>query len=97
MYAIVSTGGKQYKVAEMDLIIVEKLDAEVGATVKLDVLMLNGKVGTPLVAGAAVTAKVIEHGKGDKLYIRTYKKMNGHHRAAGHRQPYTKLEIISIK
>jgi len=100
MYAIISTGGKQYKVAEKDTISVEKLDAVVGSIVKLDVLMLGGekenKLGSPKLA-TSCTAKVLEHGKGDKLYIRVYKKMNGHHRAVGHRQPYTKLEIISIK
>ena len=101
MYAIVSTGGKQYKVAEKDVIWVEKLDAVVGANVKLDVLMLGGekdaKLGSPVLTNVNCTAKVLEHGKGDKLYIRVYKKMNGHHRALGHRQPYTKLEIVSIK
>ena len=101
MYAIISTGGKQYKVAEKDTIMVEKLDAEVGSTIKLDVLMLGGekanKLGTPTLSNVTCSAKVLEHGKGDKLYIRTYKKMNGHHRALGHRQPYTKLEIVSIK
>ena len=100
MYAIIATGGKQYKVQENDVLEVEKLDAEVGAKVEFDALLLSddGKVtvGTPKVAGKKVVAEVLAHGKGDKLQIFVYKKKNTHHRAQGHRQPFTRIQIISV-
>lgn len=100
MYAIIATGGKQYKVQVGDTLEVEKLDAEVGAKVTLDALMVSddAKVtfGNPMVSGIKVVAEVVEHGKGDKLQIFVYKKKNNHHRAQGHRQPYSKIKIISI-
>ena len=100
MYAIIKTGGKQYKVAEGDTINIEKLPAEVGAEVQFDVLMLGGEtvtVGTPIVAGAKVTGKVIEHGKGEKVRIFKYKPKKDYRKSQGHRQLFTKVEITSVK
>lgn len=101
MYAIVKTGGKQYRVAEGDVLNVEKLDAEVGAEVSLDVLMLvdgeNFSVGQPIVTDANVVAKIVEHGKGDKVIVFKYKPKKDYRKKQGHRQPYTKLEIVSVK
>lgn len=101
MYAIIKTGGKQYKVAEGDVLNVEKLDVEVGAEVSLEVLMLvDGDaitVGKPVVDGASVVAKVVEHGKGDKVVVFKYKPKKDYRKTQGHRQPYTKLEIVSVK
>lgn len=101
MYAIIKTGGKQYRVAEGDVLNVEKLDAEIGASVSLDVLMLvdgeNVVVGKPVVADANVVAKVVEHGKGQKVIVFKYKPKKDYRKKQGHRQPYTKLEIVSVK
>ena len=101
MYAIISCGGKQYKVSAGDVVMVEKLEQEVNAKIELPALLVSDdkgvKVGTPNVDGIVVSATVLEHGKGEKLSIAVYKKMNGHHRAQGHRQPYTKIRIDSIK
>ncbi|MBQ7977162.1 MAG: 50S ribosomal protein L21 [Clostridia bacterium] len=101
MYAIIKTGGKQYKVQEGDVITVERLDAEVNAKVTFEPLMLGDEKGStfgaPIVAGASVSATVLEHGKGKKVQLAIYKKMNGHHRAQGHRQPYSKIKIDAIK
>ena len=100
MYAIIQTGGKQYKVVEGQTVIVERLPDEVNAKVSFEPLMIGDDetsvFGTPTVKGASVTATVVEHGKGEKLNIAVYKKMVGHHRAQGHRQPYTKLKIEKI-
>lgn len=100
MYAIIQTGGKQYKVQENDAIITEKLDVEVGAKIELDTLLVadekSVQVGKPKVSGIKVVAEILEHGKGQKLEIFTYKKKNNHRRAHGHRQPYSKIKIISI-
>lgn len=101
MYAIILTGGKQYKVQVNDVISIERIVAEVGARVNFEVLMLcddkgAAVFGSPVVAGAKVEAEVLEHGKGDKVQLAIYKKMNGHHRAQGHRQPYTKVKITAI-
>jgi len=101
MYAIIKTGGKQYKVAEGDVLSIEKLDAEVGAEVSFEVLMLvdgsDVKVGKPVVDGAAVTAKVVEHGKGPKVTVFKYKPKKDYRKTQGHRQPYTKVEVLSVK
>ena len=101
MYAIVETGGKQYKVSQDDVIKVEKLNAQVGEQVNLSVLMLvdGEKVtrGTPTVKNATCVAEVVEHGKGDKLVIFRYKAKKNIRRKQGHRQPYTALKIITIK
>ena len=101
MYAVVQTGGKQYRVAQGDIICVEKLNAEVGSTVTLDeVLIVGGAaetvIGTPFVEGAAVTAEVLEQGKAKKVIIFKYKAKKDYRRKKGHRQPFTKLAIKSI-
>ncbi len=100
MFAIIETGGKQYKVSEGDIIFVEKLDVEEGATYTFDkVLAVSGadgfKVGTPNVA-ATVTATVVKNGKGKKIHILRYKSKKNEKKKIGHRQPYTKLQIVSI-
>ena len=99
MYAIIRTGGKQYKVEAGDEIMVEKLDAEVGSEVAFDVLMLGGdkvQVGTPVVDGVSAKGQVVEHGKGDKVIVFKYKPKKNYRKKQGHRQPYTKVKIISI-
>ncbi len=101
MYAIVQTGGKQYRVNKGDVITVEKLNAEVGAEVVLDEVLVLGegadvKVGNPFVEGAAVAAKVLENGKGKKVVIYKYKAKKDYRKKQGHRQPYTKLEITDL-
>lgn len=101
MYAIVTTGGKQYKVSQNDIIIVEKLDAKVGDEVKLDVLMTvdGDKVtnGNPFVKTAEVIAEVVEQGKEDKIVVFKYKAKKNYRRKQGHRQPFTALKIVSVK
>lgn len=102
MYAIIETGGKQYKVEKGDEIFVEKLDAEENKKVKIDkvIAVSDGKkftAGQPYVDGASVEAKVIKNGKGKKINIFTYKPKKNIKRKMGHRQPYTKLEITAIK
>lgn len=98
MKAIIKTGGKQYVVSEKDVIFVEKLNASEGDTVKFDeVLMIDGIVGTPNIAGASVEAVVLKQGKSKKIRIFKYKqKDRSHRKTQGHRQPYTKLEITKI-
>ena len=101
MYAIVLSGGKQYKVSEGDTIDVEKLEAEVGSQVKLDVLMLvDGEkinAGNPVVSGAEVVAEVVKHDKQAKILVFKYKSKKHSKKAQGHRQPYTRLKIVSVK
>ena len=101
MYAIVKTGGKQYKVAQGDVLFVEKLEANEGDVVTLDqVLAVAGEngltVGAPVVEGATVTAKVVAQGKAKKVIVYKYKAKKNYRRKQGHRQPYTKLVIESI-
>ena len=101
MYAIVNTGGKQYKVAQGDVLFVEKLEANEGDVVTLDqVLAVAGEngltVGAPVVEGATVTAKVVAQGKAKKVIVYKYKAKKDYRRKQGHRQPYTKLVIESI-
>jgi large subunit ribosomal protein L21 len=100
MYAIIATGGKQYKVAEGDIIKVEKLGAEAGATVTFDQVLAvnNGQlvVGNPTVANAKVTASVVEEGKNRKVIVYRYKRKSGYHKKNGHRQPFTKVKIEKI-
>ena len=101
MYAIVKTGGKQYKVAQGDVLFVEKLEANEGDVVTLDqVLAVAGEngltVGAPVVEGATVTAKVVAQGKAKKVIVYKYKAKKDYRRKQGHRQPYTKLVIESI-
>ena len=101
MKAVIVTGGKQYTVAEGDVLFIEKLNAEAEATVKFDTVLAvldgeNTKIGAPVVEGAAVEAKVVKNGKGKKIDIITYKPKKGEKRHIGHRQPYTKVEITKI-
>lgn len=100
MYAIIETGGKQYKVENEDVIYIEKLDAEADATVEFKVVALSNdaglKVGAPYVEGATVTAQVLKNGKGKKITVSTYKPKKGEKRKMGHRQPYTKVKIQAI-
>ena len=101
MKAVIVTGGKQYTVAEGDVIFIEKLNVEADAAVKFDQVLAvldgeNTKIGAPLVEGAAVEAKVVKNGKGKKLDIIRYKAKKNEKRHIGHRQPYTKVEITKI-
>ena len=97
MKAIFVTGGKQYYVAENDVIYVEKLDAEVGSTVKFDeVLFVDGKAGNPTVKGASVECKVEKQGKDKKIVVFKYRPKKKYRKKQGHRQPYTKLVVTKI-
>ena len=101
MYAIIETGGKQYKVQNGEQIRVEKLDAEIGSTVVFDKVLAAGegsdiKVGTPYLDGLTVEADVVESGKGDKVIIFKYKAKKDYRKKQGHRQPYTLVEITSV-
>lgn len=100
MFAVIETGGKQYKVQNGNTIFVEKLTAEENAEVKFQVVALGDdkglKIGTPYVDGASVTGKVLKNGKGKKITVFTYKPKKGSKRKMGHRQPYTKVEITAI-
>ena len=101
MYAVVKTGGKQYRVSTGDRLKVESLNAEAGDEVSLtDVLMVGGQetvtVGSPLLENASVNAKVVNHGRGDKVKIIKFRRRKHHRKQAGHRQNYTELEITSI-
>ena len=101
MYAVIETGGKQYKVSEGDVIYVEKLDVEAGAEVAFDKVLLVGegsdvKVGAPVVDGVSVAGKVIKNDKAKKVVVYKYKPKKGYHKKQGHRQPYTKVEITKI-
>ena len=102
MYAIIETGGKQYKVCEGDIVFIEKLDVNEGDTVTFDRVKAVSvgsefKVGAPTVEGAQVTAKVIANGKGKKIYVMKYKSKKNEKKKIGHRQPYTKVQIESIQ
>ena len=101
MYAIIETGGKQYKVSEGDVLFIEKLAVEADEVVTFDKVVLIGsedgvKFGAPTVANAEVTAKVLKNGKSKKITVFTYKAKKGSKRKMGHRQPYTKVEITGI-
>ncbi len=102
MYAIIKTGGKQYKVAEGDSLVIEKLEVAEGETVVFDQVLTyvneaQVKIGQPLVQGANVKAKVLEHGKGDKILVFKYKAKSNYRRRQGHRQPFTKVQIEKIE
>lgn len=101
MYAVIETGGKQYKVEIGSILFVEKLNAEADSTVNFKVIALGGedglKVGTPYLEGATVTGKVLKNGKGKKITVFTYKSKKNEKRKMGHRQPYTKVQIESIQ
>ena len=100
MYAVIATGGKQYKVAEGDVIKVEKLGVAAGETVSFDqVLVVNDgsiKVGNPTISGASVSASGVEEGKNRKVIVYRYKRKTGSHKTNGHRQAYTKVKIEKI-
>jgi len=100
MYAIIQTGGKQYKVAAGDTIRVEKLDVEAGSDYTFDQVLLVGgsdsKIGNPTVAGATVSATVTNQGKNKKVIVYKFKAKKGFHKKKGHRQPYTELKINAI-
>lgn len=101
MYAVIETGGKQYKVSEGDVITVEKLKLSEGDTVEFDrVLAVSGengvKIGTPVVENAKVSGSVLEIGKGEKVIIFKYRAKKDYRKKQGHRQPYTKVKIEKI-
>lgn len=102
MYAVIETGGKQFRVKQGDVLCVEKLNANVGETVTLDRVLVveqDGvvKVGTPVVAGAKAVLKVMEHGKGEKIIVFKYKSKKNYRRKQGHRQPYTKVVVEALE
>ena len=102
MYAIIQTGGKQYRVSEGDVLSIEKLTAAEGEEVVFDQVLTvvsdgDIKIGKPVVEGAKVTAKVVEHGKGGKILVFKYKAKSNYRKRQGHRQPYTKVEISKIE
>ena len=100
MYAVIKTGGKQYKVAKDDVILVEKLEAEAGSNVSLEVLMLgdgaNVTIGAPIVKGASVSAEVMDQVKADKVIIFKKNRRHNYRRKRGHRQKLTALKITGI-
>jgi len=98
MKAVIETGGKQYYVEEGTILYIEKLDAEAGKAITFDkVLMVNGNVGQPYLTGAVVTGEIVKHGKNKKIIVYKYNPKKNYRRKQGHRQPYTKVEIKSIK
>ncbi|SDT91466.1 50S ribosomal protein L21 [Halopseudomonas salegens] len=101
MYAVIVTGGKQYKVAEGEYLRVEKLEAETGSSIEFDKVLLVGngddiKIGVPVVDGAKVTAEVTEHGRGDKVRIIKFRRRKHHMKRQGHRQWFTEIKITGI-
>ncbi len=100
MYAIIATGGKQYKVSEGDIITVEKLDSQAGESVKFDQVLgisdQNLQVGDPYIKDASVDATVLDQGRGKKVVVYKYKRKQGYHKKQGHRQCYTKVRIDKI-
>ena len=101
MYAVFKTGGKQYRAATGDVIKVEKIEAEKGATVELDQVLMVGegedvKVGAPYLDGGKVTAKIVDHGRRDKIKVIKFKRRKNHRKQMGHRQYFTQIEITGI-
>ncbi|NJD02527.1 MAG: 50S ribosomal protein L21 [Ruminiclostridium sp.] len=101
MYAVIETGGKQYKVQEGDVVFIEKLEADEGAVVTFDKVLAvssegNVTFGSPVVASASVSGKVLGHGKDKKIIIFKYKAKKNYRNKTGHRQPYTKVQIDKI-
>jgi large subunit ribosomal protein L21 len=101
MFAVIATGGKQYRVNEGTVVRIEKLDAEAGAIVEFDRVLAVGEgatiaIGAPYVAGAKVTATVQEHGKGDKVVIVKFRRRKHYKREKTHRQPYTEIKVTGI-
>lgn len=102
MYAVFSTGGKQYRASEGDVVRVEKLDADKGATVEIDQVLMVGegedvRVGSPIVDGGKVTAEVVDHGRGDKIRIIKFRRRKHSMKQMGHRQNYTEIKITGIE
>ncbi len=102
MYAVIETGGKQYRVSEGDVVFIEKLNAEAEQSISFDKIVAVGKddsteIGTPYVNGAKVSATVLKNGKAKKVVVFTYKAKKGYKRKKGHRQPYTQVRIDSIQ
>ena len=101
MYAVFKTGGKQYRAATGDVIKVEKIEAEKGATVELDQVLMVGegedvKIGAPYLDGGKVTAKVVDHGRGEKIKVIKFKRRKNFRKQMGHRQYFTQIEITGI-
>lgn len=101
MYAVVKTGGKQYRVSAGEKLRIEQIGAEVGQEIVLDEVLLVAdgdalRMGTPLVAGARVTAKVVKQGRGDKVHIFKMRRRKHYRKSQGHRQNYTEIEILGI-
>ena len=101
MYAVIQTGGKQYRVQQGDVIFVEKIDAQADEAVTFDEVLLVGndgetKIGTPVVAGAKVEGKVLAQVKSKKIVVYKYKAKKNERKKQGHRQPYTKVEITAV-
>jgi large subunit ribosomal protein L21 len=99
MFAIIKSGGKQYRVQEGDVLRLELLDADAGTTLELPVLLLSGddvKIGTPTVDGASVSAEVLRHGRGEKIDVYKFKAKANYRRHLGHRQNYTEVRITGI-
>ena len=101
MYAIIAAGGRQYRVSQGDVIYIDKVNQEADSAISFDVLMIGGdgevKVGNPVLAGAKVEGKVLAQVKGEKITVYKYKSKKNYARKAGHRQPYTKVEITAVK
>jgi len=101
MYAVIETGGKQYRVSKGDVIKVEKLNAEVGSAIEFDKVLAVGndgeiQAGTPYISGLSISGKVLEHGKADKVIIFKYKAKKDYRKKQGHRQPYTMIQIEGL-
>ncbi len=101
MYAVFKTGGKQYRATTGDVLKVEKIEAEKGATIELDQVLMIGegedvKIGTPYLEGGKVTATVVDHGRRDKIKVVKFKRRKSYHKTMGHRQYFTQLEITGI-
>ena len=101
MYAVFKTGGKQYRAATGDVLKVEKIEAEKGATVELDEVLMIGEgedvtVGTPFIEGGKVTATVVDHGRREKIKVIKFKRRKHHQKQMGHRQYFTQIEITGI-
>jgi len=102
MYAVFTTGGKQYRATKGEVVRVEKLDADKGATVEIDQVLMIGegedvRIGTPTVEGGKVTAEVVDHGRGEKIRIIKFRRRKHHMKQMGHRQYYTELKITGIE
>ena len=102
MYAVFKTGGKQYRASTGDVLKVEKIEAEKGATVELDQVLMVGegediKIGTPFLEGGKVTATVVDQGRGDKITVIKFKRRKNYRRKMGHRQYFTQIEITGIE